>query len=185
MPKIHISRGSQDCSVRALTVGVSVTETGLWHTEECEEMPRGPEGFLTTLKYKKEKWSFIQAPERNELASEHREAYVGVGKKTQEERERPFSPVTSGHKAFSRRGRSPLAESKRTSPQQPGRERRKGRHRTGSWRDARVPAARPAPVPRQPTRSSILSSRPVGHAPSRLAPPPPARRRAESASRDD
>lgn len=135
-------------------------------------MPRSLKSFSATFQYKREKWGFIQALERNEFENEYREVYVGEGKKRPEERERPFSPVTSGHKAYSRRGRSPFAESEMTSPQQPGRERRKGRHRTGSWRGARAPAPRPAPALCRPTRLSILFSRPVGHAPFPTRPSP-------------
>lgn len=35
---------------------------------------------------------------------------AGEGRETLEERERPFSKLTRGHAAFSRRGHSPLVE---------------------------------------------------------------------------
>ena len=62
MPMIHICQ-CQGFSVRALTVGIPVTDTRPCHLETCEETPRGREGFLTTLKYKKGKCGFIQARE--------------------------------------------------------------------------------------------------------------------------
>ncbi|KAB0390799.1 hypothetical protein E2I00_013479 [Balaenoptera physalus] len=75
MPMIHICQ-CQGFSVRALTVGIPVTDTRPCHLETCEETPRGREGFLTTLKYKKGKCGFIQGHDPKE-PEQLRKLFIG------------------------------------------------------------------------------------------------------------
>ena len=67
-------------------------------------------GFLTTLSLKSEKrdFPFGSGMEVNSEMETRRRA--GEGREGPEERERPFSKLTRGHAAFSRRGLSPLVE---------------------------------------------------------------------------